>query len=92
MDENYLINVQALGEVYLENNKPKLKDVDKLFINLISDSQIKEGFEISKNDLPKELVNVFKNHDLSNFDLVRIDYEINKEIKELTNIEIIKNK
>ena len=83
------VNVTALSEVFLENNKSKLKDVDNIIIDLVGlDDSIVEK-EIKKETLSEELNNIFR-------DGVSHLKEINLNFKEkglktyLTGISIFK--
>lgn len=86
-NNDYLINVIALGDLFLSNNKEKLEDVTDFIIR----KNVKDGTNIdirtTKDKFIEELVEIFRS-DVSNLSDVSIYYISDNLTQFLSSINI----
>ncbi|MBR6517549.1 MAG: hypothetical protein IKT40_12020 [Bacilli bacterium] len=73
-NKSYLINVIALSETFLENNKKKLEGINDFIIKKVGKDNECENIKVTRGKYISTMVDIFENHDLSNLNSIEIYY------------------
>lgn len=87
MNAEFLVNIKALTDVFLENKKEELKNVTKMFIIIEKNDDTSDEIEINANELADALTSILSTN-VQGVKDVNIYYLKDKQKKYLNGISI----